>query len=45
MYIVKKEVLATNIAQALKAKSTVYSIELAAPEYQPLPKKKPIGIK
>lgn len=42
MYIVKREVLAKNIKEALTVQGVVYSIEIAAESFQPEHKAKPI---
>ena len=44
MYLVKREVYATNIEQAVKAKGVVYEIQLAEEKYQN-EKQKTIGFK
>jgi hypothetical protein len=44
LFIVKKEVLATSISAAEKAKGKIFAIEEASEEFQPN-NKKPIGFK
>lgn len=43
LYLVQREVYAANISEALHNSGTVYKVEIAAPEYQPSKKIKPVG--
>ena len=45
MYLVKREVIATSVADALRRKGKVYEVTLAAPEYQPENEKPMQGFK
>lgn len=44
LYLVKREVWATNIKTAMISKGSIYSVELADDKFQPLTDK-PIGFK
>lgn len=44
MYLVKREVLATDIKKAMRAPGKIYSIELADERHQPTDNK-PLGFK
>ncbi len=43
LYLVKREVLATSVAQALIARGEIYEVSLAADNLQPVIKKKSLG--
>jgi len=46
LYLVKREVIATNLKQALTAPGTVYEVSLSEEKNWPQPKKtKPLGFK
>lgn len=43
MYLVKKEVMATSIKNAMIEKGVIYSIEIADEKFQPVSNNKKIG--
>lgn len=45
MYLVKREVLATTIKEAMNAKGKIYAIELADDKFQPPPPPQEAGFK